>query len=58
MKEGAFEPEESIIIVDHFPNIDVFVDIGANVGYFSSLAKSRGKEVISVAWIKSSLARR
>lgn len=48
MEIGSFEPEESEMIMDRLVDTDVFVDVGANVGFYSCLARSRGKRVISV----------
>lgn len=48
METGLFEPDETAIIRECLVDIDVFVDVGANVGYYSLLAKSKGKKVISV----------
>lgn len=48
MQDGTFEPEETHIINSELADCDVFIDIGANVGYFTCLARSRGKNVIAV----------
>ncbi len=48
MQAGFFEAEEFSLIANHLKSADVFVDIGANVGYFTLLACSMGKQVIAV----------
>ncbi len=48
MQEGSFEPEETAMIQKYLINLDLFVDVGANVGFFSCLARSMGKETIAV----------
>jgi FkbM family methyltransferase len=48
MQRGEFEPEETAIFKAEFERADVFVDVGANIGFFSCLARSAGKAVIAV----------
>ena len=48
MELGLFEPDETALIMEILEDVDVFIDIGANVGYYSCLARSRGKKVISI----------
>ncbi len=47
MQSGEFEPEETQLFRDLVENADVFVDIGANIGYYSCIARSMGKKVVS-----------
>jgi FkbM family methyltransferase len=47
MREGKFEIEETAIIGRLLSHIDVFVDVGANLGYYTCLASQRGKQVIA-----------
>lgn len=47
MRSGKFEVEETAIISKLLPRVDVFVDIGANLGYFTCLALQSGKPVIA-----------
>lgn len=48
MQDGTFEPEETSLFAELFRTVDVFVDIGANIGYYTCLAKAAGKHVIAV----------
>jgi FkbM family methyltransferase len=48
MVTTAFEPEETAFLQTAMAECDVFVDIGANVGFFSCLARARGKSVLAV----------
>lgn len=48
MLAGTFEPEETHFLLERLPKADVFVDVGANVGYYTCLALSRGKHVLAI----------
>jgi FkbM family methyltransferase len=48
MQAGTFEVEETGIIRHHLRGAEVFVDIGANVGLYTCLARSEGKYAIAV----------
>jgi FkbM family methyltransferase len=48
MQKGTFEPEETMLFKDIFQRTDVFVDVGANIGYYSCLARSSALHVIAV----------
>jgi len=47
MLQGAFEPEETAVLLQHLPQTDVFVDVGANVGYYTLLALKHGKHAVA-----------
>ena len=48
MRRGTFEPEERRIIARELRNADVFVDIGANIGYYACLARAGGVQVVAI----------
>lgn len=48
MQEGSFEEEETALIRRYVSQSDVFIDVGANIGFYSCLARSLGKKVIAV----------
>ena len=48
MQKGTFEEDETVIMQQHFHRSDIFVDVGANIGFYSCLARSMGKHVIAV----------
>jgi len=48
MLQGGFEPDETALLLQHLPQIDVFVDVGANVGYYTLLALKHGKHAIAI----------
>jgi FkbM family methyltransferase len=47
MEKGDFEPEETKLICNLLRDVDVFVNAGANVGYYCCLARKMGLEVIA-----------
>lgn len=47
MLQGTFETVEVDIIKEHLKTADVFVDIGANIGYYSCLARYLFKYVVA-----------
>lgn len=48
MQDGTFEPEETKFITDSLENVDVFVDIGANIGYYSCISRHKGIKTIAI----------
>jgi len=48
MLKGAYESDKLDIIKNYLSTADVFVDVGANVGYYTCLALSLGKYVVAV----------
>ena len=48
MRKGAFEPEETGLLLKHLVDADVFVDVGANIGFYVCLARYNGKAVVAV----------
>jgi methyltransferase, FkbM family len=47
MRKGTFEPEETRILSAVFETVDVFIDVGANVGYYCCLALQKNKAVVA-----------
>jgi FkbM family methyltransferase len=48
MQAGTFEVEETEIIRRHLGSAEVFVDVGANIGLYTCVARAEGKYVIAV----------
>ena len=48
MLKGTFESDELDIIKNNLLSSDVFVDVGANIGYYTCLALSLGKQAVAV----------
>ncbi len=56
MVEGSFEPEETALIRDYLREAEVFVDVGANIGFYTALARSLGKKTIAVEPLSQNLS--
>ena len=48
MASGKFEPEETQVVRSLIPQIDIFINVGANIGYYCCHAHSLGKPVIAI----------
>jgi len=48
MQIGDFEQEETALIEKMLADVDVFVDVGANIGFYTCLARSKGVYTIAV----------
>lgn len=48
MMDGIFEIEEVDIIKNNILDADVFVDVGANIGFYTCIARSLGKYVVAI----------
>ncbi len=48
MQDGTFEAEETGLLREILQGADIFVDVGANIGFYTCLARSMGRRVISV----------
>ncbi len=47
MQQGEFEPEETQVVMRILRNVDVFINVGAHIGYYCCLALSSGKNVVA-----------
>jgi len=47
MRAGTFEPEETRVILSELEKADRFVDVGANLGYYTCLALQQGRPVVA-----------
>lgn len=45
---GAFEPELVDLVKCYLPKTDIFLDIGANIGYYTCLARSMNTYVVAI----------
>lgn len=48
MQDGSFEPAETAIVKRLLGDVDVVINIGANIGYYAALARRAGKYVVAV----------
>lgn len=48
MQNGTFEPEETVLINQIFKSVDLFVNIGANSGYYCCFAQQKGIKTIAL----------
>lgn len=48
MAAGTFEPEETRLVREILKNVDIFVNVGANIGYYCCHALSLGRPVRAV----------
>ena len=48
MQRGTFDNTEKAFLQEQLKAVDVFVDIGANIGYYTCFARSLGKSVIAI----------
>ena len=48
MLQGTFEIEEINIIKSHLREADIFVDVGANIGLYTCIARSLGKPAVAI----------
>ena len=55
MASGSFEPLETNVIRELLPHIDIFINVGANIGYYCCHALSLNKPTIAVEPIPNNL---
>jgi FkbM family methyltransferase len=56
MQNGTFEPQEVKLLSVLLKRVDLFIDVGANVGYFTCLARHSGVPAIAVEPMERNLA--
>lgn len=47
MQSGQFEPEETQIVKQILPRVDIVINVGANIGYYCCIALSQEKYVVA-----------
>ena len=47
-RTGAFERETVELVKSYLPKVDIFLDIGANIGYYTCLARSMDTQVLAI----------
>jgi hypothetical protein len=55
MAQGTFEPAETELVRNILKDVDVLINVGANVGYYCCHALSMGKTVIAFEPIQRNL---
>lgn len=55
MAQGTFEPAETVLVRDILKDVDILVNVGANIGYYCCHALSMGKPVIAFEPIERNL---
>jgi len=48
MQNGTFEPEETRLIRELLERADRLIDVGANAGYYTGIARAMNKDVIAI----------
>src|SRR4051794_38076068 len=48
MQNGTFEPVETALLRRRIAEADIFIDVGANVGFYTCLARMAGKHAIAI----------
>lgn len=55
MQTGRFEPVETALLQRCMDRATVFIDVGANVGFYSCLARSVGKHTVAIEPVNDNL---
>jgi len=55
MQDGTFEPEETALVNRIFKSVDLFLNVGANSGYYCCFAQQRGIKTIAVEPVPSNV---
>ena len=55
MQDGTFEPEETALVNQIFKSVDLFLNVGANSGYYCCFAQQQGIKTIAVEPVPSNV---
>jgi len=55
MERGQFEPLEVAFLRQEFRDLELFVDVGANIGYYTCLARSCGVPTVAIEPLAANL---
>jgi FkbM family methyltransferase len=55
MQAGRFEPDETRLVSELLEDVDTFINVGANIGYYCCIALSKGKPTIAFEPIETNL---
>lgn len=55
MQDGTFEPEETALVNQIFGSVDLFLNVGANSGYYCCFAQRKGIKTIAVEPVPSNV---
>ena len=55
MENGVFESEETELVKRILPEVDIFINIGANIGYYCCIALQQGKFTVAVEPVSRNL---
>jgi FkbM family methyltransferase len=55
MEKGVFEPEETALVKRILKNVDIFINIGANIGYYCCIALKENKYTVAFEPVDSNL---
>jgi FkbM family methyltransferase len=55
MEAGTFEPDEVRVVKALLSNADVFINVGANVGYYCCFALQAGRRVVAIEPVPNNL---
>lgn len=55
MQDGSFEPEETALVTEIFKSVDLFLNVGANSGYYCCFAQQQGIKTIAVEPVPSNV---
>jgi FkbM family methyltransferase len=48
LQTGVFEPDEVEMLKKYLPQVDIFLDIGANIGYYTCISRNMSLQVVAI----------